>query len=195
MKTSTLPFLLFLCIGLLGWSSCEDDDPLVADTLNYDGDNFTAPFNNAGLHTFAAYFPPGETQAFTGRTLERVSFWMEQVPGATSVLIFAEGPNDAAPGAVLYRSLDLSQRINNRGWQDHFLTDPITLNANEGIWIAVETDIPSDRFQAIGCDQGLNFDPNGDRYQIPQGPTWTNFEDFTGSEQINWNIRGFLAEE
>jgi len=148
MKTSTLPLLLLLCIGLLGWSSCEDDDPLVADTLNYDGDNFTAPFNDAGLHTFAAYFPPGETQAFSGRTLERVSFWMEQVPGATSVLILAEGPDDAAPGAVLYRSLDLSQRINNRGWQDHFLTDPIILNANEGIWIAVETEVPGHRLRS-----------------------------------------------
>jgi hypothetical protein len=194
MKTSTLPFLLLLCVGLLGWSSCGEDD-IVVDSLNYDGDNFTAPFNDAGLHTFAAYFPPGETQAFSGRSLERVSFWMEQVPGATSVVIFAEGANDDAPGAELYRSLDLSQRIRNRGWQDHFLTSPLTIGANEGLWIAVEVDIPSNQFQAIGCDQGLNFNPNGDRYEIPQGPTWTNFEEFTGTERINWNIRGFLAEE
>lgn len=195
MKTSTLPFLLLLCVGLLGWSSCGDDD-VVADSLNYDDVNFTAPFNDAGLHTFAAYFPPGETQAFSGRSLERVSFWMQQPAGSTSVVIFAEGADDAAPGAELYRSLDLTQRINEGDWTNHFLTTPITLTANEGIWIAVEVDIPSDRFQAIGCDQGLNYNPNGDRYEIPQGPTWTNFDTFTGGEaSINWNIRGFLAEE
>jgi len=197
MKTASLPFLLLLCIGLLGWSSCEDDDnEVVAESLNYDGDNFTAPFVDAGQHVFAAYFPPGRTQQFSGRSLERVSFWIQDVPGATSVVIFAEGADDDAPGAELYRSLDLSQRIRNRGWQDHFLTTPLTLEADQGIWIAVESDIPSDRFQAIGCDQGLNFNPNGDRFRIPQGPTWTNFEDFTdGEATINWNIRGFLAGE
>lgn len=194
MKTSSLPFLLLLCVGLLGWSSCGEDDP-VADSLNYDGPVFNAPFNSTGLHTFAAYFPPGETQAFSGRSLERVRFWMEQVPTATRVIIYAEGASDDAPGAELYRSLDLTQRINPRDWHDHFITTPITVSANEGLWIAVETDIPSNQFQAIGCDQGLNYNPNGDRYEIPQGPTWTSFNQFTGSERINWNIRGFLAEE
>lgn len=195
MKTSALPFLLLLFIGLLGWSSCGNDDDLVADTLNYDGPNVTAPFNDAGQHTFAAFFPESEVQQHIGKKLDRVSFYLWDIPTSTSVVIYAAGPSDQIPGDVLYRSPDLTARLRNNSWIEHVLTTPIELTG-EGIWIGVATDLPGNQFQAIGCDAGNNYTGNGDRYQIPTGFTWTDFDTFTGGEaSINWNIRGFLSEE
>jgi hypothetical protein len=191
MKTSSLPFLLFLCIGLLSWSSCGDDDGLVIETLNYDGPNFTAPQNGAGFTTFAARFPGAETQAFTGRKLERISFFLEQIPFSTTVIVYDIGTDDREPGQELY-SVDLTQRIRNTGWIEHVLTTPIDITG-EGLWLAVEVDLDAGD-QAIGCDQGENYNPNGDRLQVPSGD-WTSFNEITGTETINWNIRGIISEE
>jgi hypothetical protein len=191
MKTSSLPFLLFLCIGLLSWSSCGDDDNLVIDTLNYDGPNFTAPTNGEGFTTFAARFPAGETQAFTGRKLEKISFYLEAIPFSTAVIVYDIGTDDRTPGQELY-SIDLTQRIRNTGWIEHVLTTPIDITG-DGLWLAVEVDLDAGD-QAVGCDQGNNYNPNGDRLQVPSG-AWTSFNEITGTEQINWNIRGIISEE
>jgi hypothetical protein len=191
MKTSSLPFLLLLCIGLLSWSSCGDDDDLVIDTLNYDGPNFTAPTNGEGFTTFAARFPGAETQAFTGRKLERISFFLEQIPISTVVLVYDIGTDDRTPGDLLY-SIDLTQRVRNTGWIEHVLTTPVDITG-DGLWLAVETELNTGD-QAIGCDQGTNYNPNGDRLLTPAN-VWTSFNEITGSETINWNIRGIISEE
>lgn len=192
MKTSSLPFLLFLCIGLLSWSACGDDDDLVLDTLNYDGPNFTAPTNGDGFTTFAARFPESETQEFIGRKLEKISFFLEQIPISTVVIVYADNSTDTRiPGPELY-SIDLTQRIRNTGWIEHVLTTPIDITG-EGLWLAVEVDLEAGD-QAIGCDQGANYNPNGDRLQTPAN-VWTSFNEITGNERINWNIRGIISEE
>lgn len=193
MKNLSLPFLLLLCIGLLSWSSCgnDDEDPgTETENLNYDGPNETAPLNGAGLNTFAAFFPASETQPFNGYNLAGVEFWMEQIPNATSVVIFAGGTNDRTPGAELYR-IDLTARVRNTGWVEHLLTTPIEITG-QPLWLAVETDLANNNDQAIGCDNGANWNPNGDRFLPATGGAWTSFNEITGSEQIHWNIRGIL---
>ncbi|MEM9525970.1 MAG: hypothetical protein AAGA31_05125 [Bacteroidota bacterium] len=194
MKTNSLPFLLLLCIGLLSWSACGDDDDIVQDSLNYDGPNFTAPQNAAGFNTFAAYFPSSVTQPFIGRDLVSVRFWLQDIPLSTTVIIYDVDPNgdDRQPGPILY-SRDITQRINATGWIDHNLTTPVELTG-AGLWIGIETEIAQNLGQAIGCDQGTNYNPNGDRFQDPSG-AWTSFNEVTGTERINWNIRGFLNEQ
>lgn len=192
MKTNSLPLLLLLCIGLLSWSSCVDDtDDILVDSLNYDGPNFTAPNNGIGFTTFAAYFPESEVRPFIGRTLESVEFWLERIPLNTNVIIYNEGIDDLAPGDEIYR-INLNNRINNTGWITHRIPGGIQL-AGGGVWLAVETEIDAVG-QSIGCDQGRSYSPNGDRLQTPDG-TWTSFNTITGSERINWNIRGLLAAE
>jgi hypothetical protein len=198
MKTFNLPFLVLLAFALFTYSGCEDDDGpgnTVADSLQYDGPNATAPFNGEGFNTFAVYFPPQETQPYVGRRLDQVSFFLEDIPTSTVVIIYAEGADDRTPGAERY-SIDLTTRIRNTGWYDHVITDGVVeIRADEGIWLAVEVDTPANQFQAIGCDNGANYNSNGDRFLPPTGNTWTSFNEITGTEQINWNIRGFLAEE
>jgi len=198
MKTFNLPLLLLLAFALFTYSGCEDDDGpgnTVADSLRYDGPNFTAPAFGAGFSTFAAYFPPQETQPFVGRRLDQVSFFLQDIPASTVLIIYAEGADDRSPGEERY-SIDLTQRIRNTGFYEHFITDAvIDIRENEGIWLAVEVDLPQNQFQSVGCDEGNNYNPNGDRYLPPTGNTWTSFNEITGSERINWNIRGFLADE
>lgn len=200
MKTFNLPLLLLLAFTLFTVSSCGDDEDngpgnTEADSLRYDGDNFTAPFNGEGFTTFAAYFPPEETQPFVGRRLDQVSFFLENIPTSTVLIIYAQGTDDRTPGAERY-SIDLTQRIRNTGFHEHFITDDvIEINDNEGIWLAVEVEAPTNQFQLIGCDSGANYNPNGDRLLPPTGGTWTSFNEITSTERINWNIRGFLADE
>ncbi|TXF89585.1 hypothetical protein FUA23_10315 [Neolewinella aurantiaca] len=198
MKTFSLPFLMLLLLSVVTYSGCGDDDGsgnFTADSLRYDGEQASAPFNGEGYNTFAAYFPTQETQPYTGRRLEKISFYLQSIPTSTVVYVYAEGSDERSPGAERYR-FDLTQRIRNTGWYEHTITDDvIDIRENEGLWIAVETDLPTNQFQAMGCDNGANYNPNGDRFLPPTGNTWTSFNEITGTEQIHWNIRGFLAEE
>ncbi len=194
MKTAYFPLLLLLCIGLLGFSGCDDDDE-VLETLNYDGPNFTAPQNGAGVNVFAAYFPESEIQrqGVAGRSLERIDFWLQSVPLQTNVVVYGFSGNDAIPGTELYR-IDLTQRINNAGWVEHIIPGGLTI-PDSGIWLAVETDLAAVGAQSIGCDEGLNYNPNGDRMLTPSSGGWSSFNAITGSEQVNWNIRGVITPQ
>lgn len=192
MKYTALSLLLL--IGLLSWTGCEDDDPTDTETvLNYDGPNFTAPTLPEGRHIFAAYFPPAETAPFTGRTLERIRFWLDDIPESTTVIVYGEGPNDRTPGAELYRR-DITNRVNNTGWYEDRLIPGIEIDG-QGMWLAVEVELANGRPRSVGCDQGINYDRNGDLLLLAVTPGgWTTFNDLNG-ETVNWNIRGVLNEE
>jgi hypothetical protein len=193
MKTNFLTLLLLLVVGLLSWTGCEDDEPLRPDQLSYDGPNFTSPQIVPGVTVFAAYFPPSETQPFAGRLLDRISFDLLEIPNSTSVVIYEEGTSANAPGNEIYR-VDLSGRINNVGEIIHRLPSPIEITA-DGIWIGVEVEV-SDISQSVGCDQGENYNTNGDRILTPEDPRgWTSFNALRAGERVNWNIRGILADE
>lgn len=186
-----LPF--FLLLAVFTFAACEDDD-VVQDSLNYDGPNFTAPLMpQPGLNTFAAFFPASEVQEFSGRSLESIRFWMQNLPNSIIVRVYSVGPDDRAPGGILYE-LDITSRVRDAGWYTHVIPGGLEI-PEEGLWLAVAADLPEANFQAMGCDEGFNFNPNGDRLLFPTGGVWTSFEEFTGSERIHWNIRGFVAEE
>lgn len=191
MKNIFLPLLVL--VSLLAFTSCSEDE--VTETLNYDGDNLTAPRNGAGLNTFAAYFPASELQqrGVGGRQLERIDFWLQDIPRQSNVVVYGFSGNDAQPGTELYR-IDLTQRVSNPGWQMHIIPGGLTI-PEDGIWLAVETDLVANGDQSIGCDAGNNYNPNGDRMRTPTSGGWSSFNALTGSGRINWNIRGVLAEQ
>lgn len=192
MKSPIL--LIFLC-ALLTWTGCDDDDNTLT-TLNYDGANVTAPQLQAGTNTFAAYFPASETEAFAGRTLERISFYVSAIPLATRVIVRAEGPDARTPGDLLYER-DISSRVTNLGWYEDRIAsqDPIVLSDSEGIWLLVETEVDDTDPFSIGCDAGRNYSPNGDLLLFPGATQYGSFRDISGTETVNWNIRGILAAE
>jgi hypothetical protein len=194
--------LLFLLLGLCLFtiSSCTDDDETTTtpneETLNYDGNWVTAPALEQGTRIYAAYFPADEVQSLVGRRLARIDFWLQTIPDATTVRIYRTSGNDRSPGDQLHER-NLTQRINTTGWYQYVIpAETVVEIPADGIWLAVETTAPTDRFQAIGCDDGSNFNPNGDRMLPPTGGTWTSFSEITsGGETINWNIRGVLAAQ
>ncbi|MCP9237361.1 hypothetical protein [Lewinella sp. JB7] len=191
MKPSALPYILLLFVPLL-WLGCKEDDPAVVTTLNYDGPNVTAPQLPPGTNLFAAYFPPSETQPYTGRTLEKVTFYLTQVPLATRVVVFGEGPDDRTPGPELYRK-DITARISNTEWIEDRLIPGIEITG-EGIWLAVEVELADGEPFSVGCDAGRNYSPNGDLLLLSNATQWAGFRDING-ERVNWNIRGVLAAE
>lgn len=190
MKLHRLPFLLFLaCFAVLFTTACGEEE--VQDSLNYDGPNFTAPVL-PGADVFAAYFPPSEVAGFEGRTLESVRFWVQEIPSSTAVVIYEAGANGDEPGPEIFRR-DVTNRINVPSeWFTYRLNELVTVPA-EGIWLGIEVGSTVSG-RPIGCDEGTNYSPNGDRVLSDIG-VWTSFRQITGSEEVNWNIRGFLADE
>ena len=185
-----LPLLALL--GILSWSGCGEDDDTTLTTLNYDGANVSAPQLPPGTNTFGVYFPPSQTERYTGRMLESVRFYLTQVPEATRVIVASEGPEDRTPGDVLY-SRSLTQRINTTEWFDDRLPTPIEITG-EGLWLMVEVELAPGEPFSVGCDAGRNFSPNGNLLNLSTENVWTTFQEING-ETVNWNIRGVLSGE
>lgn len=201
MKTLRLPFFLLLCLGVLAWTGCGNDDedlPVInqVETLNYDGPNVTAPLTSASV--LAAYFPPNQVAPFRGRTLEAVEFVLAELPPETRVVVYEEGDTQTEPGAVLYESPVLNGRIQNAVGLGNFLTHrlstPIELG-DRGVWLGISTGIQpnsSITLQTVGCDAEGNGVEDGD-WMLLDGQ-WISFFAFTGETvAINWNIRGVLS--
>ena len=192
----------FLLFGLFTYTGCgdDDDDPtdeLGRDELRYDGPNFTAPLLPQNTYVYAAFFPESEVAEFAGRTLEEISFYLEEIPERVVIRVYEAGGTDNEPGREIY-NVDVTARVDNDtgffgDFYDHIIPGGILLDGT-GLWLGVEVQTPGG-LQIVGCDAGDNYNPNGDRLQLANGNTWTSFREFTGSEEINWNIRGFLAEE
>ena len=193
MKPALLPLLLLALTLFIGTGCQKEDGPAPTVTLNYDGPNASAPQLQGGLNTYAAYFPPAEVSTYTGRTLERITFYLTQAPLATSVVVYDEGPDDRTPGAELYRR-DLTARITTTGWIEHRLVDQVVPITGRGIWLAVEVELEAGSPFAVGCDAGRTYNPNGDLLRPGLATQYASFNDLTG-ETVNWNIRGILAAE
>lgn len=190
MKLYHLPLLL---VALLFSTGCDDDEGSTATTLNYDGSNATAPSLPAGTTSFAVYFPPERTTPFAGRKLERVAFYVSGIPQGTRVSVNEEGPDNLTPGPVI-ESRDISNRITTTGWYEHLLTNPVSLSGS-GIWLVIDVDVDRDNAFAIGCDAGRSYNPNGDLLRFPAATQYGSFQQISGNETVNWNIRGVLSAE
>ena len=189
MKLLQLPLLL---LALLVWTGCDDEDAAVTQTLNYDGDNFSAPQLPPGDNSLLVYFPPSETNAFVGRTLERVTFYMSEIPLSTSVVVYDEGPDDRTPGAELYRR-NITGRVNSTGWIEDRLQNPIEITG-AGLWLAIDVTLADGSPFSVGCDLGRTYDRNGDLLRLATNPNFiVGFQD-TNGETVSWNIRGVLSE-
>jgi len=185
-----LLFLLALAMPLL-WMGCDDDnDDLVEDNvLRYDGENFTAPLLPPGTSEMAVRFTPTITGDYVGRTLEEVTFWVEEIPEKLEIIIYDQGA-PALPGVPLYTQ-EVTNSVQAQRWFTHVLSTPIEITG-EDIWIS--TRITADaQGRFIGCDNGPN-QTNGDWMFLPTDNQWLPFS-VRVNESVNWNIRGILNEE
>ena len=170
-------------------AACGGDERSLETSLRYDGDNFNAPLLNPDTYETAARFPANITRDYVGQKLTQVSYYMAATPLQTTLKIYSGGTS-SAPGQVVYEAT-LTGTITNNAFNAHVLSEPLEITG-EDLWLSVRFRL-NRGLQTIGCDQGPR-DDNGDlMYQESTGE-WTTFNDFTGGESINWNIRGVVGE-
>lgn len=183
-------FLFFFPLFLL-LSACGNDDeepPVQTSTFQYDGENQTAPILNAGEHIMAARFTQDLTQPFSGQTLDRVEFYLQDIPSVLEIRVY--GANTASePGDLLYFA-DLSSDLRSNSWIGHLIADPVTITG-EDLWIAIRV-VHNFDLQSVGCDFGP-AGGNGDWILTDPSTSWRTFREVTSNDaDINWNIRGFV---
>lgn len=181
-------FLFALCLLLFGACNKNDDGVSLPDTLNLDGDNQSAPILPAGIYECAARFNAGLTSEYTGRKLEKVSFFMGEIPAACVVKIYDEG-TDTEPGNLLY-SADVRSGLSTINWNEHVLTDPIEITGKD-LWISIRVAHNGD-LQSVGCDAGPAV-TDGDWLFQTSDNDWRTLRQRLPIN-INWNIRGHIGE-
>lgn len=184
-------FSLLLILGLsLAFCGCNNDDENNSNgaDLFYDNGPNSAPFFNAGTHQAGVKFPRSLMSNFEGETLDRVEFYLVNLPNNCVVKIYNEGTAQD-PGPLLYEA-DVSTSVNSNSWNEHTLTQPIVLTSNE-LWIAIEF-THNEQENSLGCDVGPALE-NGDWVLEADQVGWSSYRDFTSDAvSINWNIRGFI---
>ncbi len=166
--------------------ACEDEPLQLPDTLHHDGENLTAPLLPAGGHQAAARFTPNDQQPYAGRQLTAVSYFLAGVPADCWVIVQGPGTT-SSPGDTLYVAR-VTPEAKTAAWNEHTLPQPIPITGTEDLWISIGLR-HTQSMQSIGCDAGP-ADPNGDWLFSDSDNQWLTFRQRTGSESINWNIRG-----
>jgi len=185
---------LILLVGLLSFSACEKDEPNVGpggtELLRLDGDNSTSPILPAGFYEHAVKFPTSLTSLYDGDLLTGVQVHMYDVPSTVEIVVYTAGTSANIPGSLLYEGT-VSGLTPNAVNDILFETQDQILIGRSDLWISVAYST-SGGSQVIGCDAGPRV-PNGD--YLLDNTTWTTFQDFTGTESINWNIRGIVQRQ
>lgn len=181
--------LLFATITLIALSACNRDDGsnISGDLLRLDGANFSSPSLPAGTYEHAVRFNANVTGLYEGDLLTGIQVHFYDLP-SSDVEIIVYGPGTATtPGPVVYSGIVSGLQPNAINNIEFESGDFITIGRSD-LWLSIGYTIQS-ATQVIGCDAGPR-DPNGDFLLDNIG--WTTFQDFTGSESINWNIRGIV---
>jgi len=178
--------ILILLVAIC-FISCQKDNASPDNTLNYDGDNFTAPSLPFGEHFFAARFTNNELEDYIGKSLKEVTFFVGQLPENCFLEIY-EGGTDSEPGERIYNA-DLSNGLVAPEWNTHSLATPIEITGKD-LWLAVKV-FHLQNQQSIGCDTGPR-NPNGDWMNRQDNPGWKTFAEIVPGESVNWNIRGIV---
>ncbi len=187
MKYISILFLLGISLTFLACNDDEEDNSVTAD-LFYDMGANSAPFFGMGTHQAAVRFPRSIMSSFEGEALERIEFYLVNLPNNCFIKIYDEGTAQG-PGPLLYEA-DVTTTVNANAWNGHTLTAPLPLSSNE-LWIAVEF-THNEQNNTIGCDVGPAVE-NGDWVSEMDQTGWSSYRNFTSDAvSINWNIRGFI---
>lgn len=190
-------FLLIL-LGIILLVGCKkDNDPIVITSgpevsepyvmLNYDAANMDAPLIPAGTWEGAARFPASAFADLVDGELQKVWFYLKNLPASCELKIYNAPAGASAPDQLLY-SADLSASMEASRWNDHELDNPVTITDHD-IWVSLRLEHGGDT-RSLGCDPGPAVD-NGDRMWTASGGTWITLRQFDGTN-INWNIRAVV---
>lgn len=183
--TKPFLYLVFLCSILC--FACGDDGN--ETTLNYDGENVTGPIFIDGQFVTAARFQANLMNVYQGRELSSVELYMLEIPDFAELILFS-GDGSGNPTNVI-STQDIRSLLQRNSWNTINLSSPYIIDGEE-LWIAVDFRVTGQQM-IIGCDAGPR-NPNGDRL-FTDNDNWTTYNAFTGTESINWNIRGVLSPQ
>ena len=185
-----LTHLLFF-LAIFSFAACGDDDGASGDPnlLSYDGDNASAPELEAGIHELAIYFPGSDLQDRIGKKLVEVEVFVDQ--GASSYKVKVHGPGTSRSAGVVLREVDFTSQVVSRAWKILDIDPPLEITG-EDLWIGVEV-VHDQTAQTVGCDSGPRRD-GGDWIWDSLVNAWDTFNSKTGTESVNWNIRGHLID-
>ncbi len=185
--------ILFLALAVFTLSACGNDDdaeptPVTIYEENgliyYDEGNVTGPQLAAGTYETAIRINSQVMGKHTDKSVKNVQWFMGFKPANCTVKIYGEG-SATQPGSVLY-SADVTADLQEISWQTHTIPDNLAIDGKD-IWVSIAITHDID-MQSIGCDSGPRRD-NGDFIYDASNQTWETYEQRTGSESINWNIR------
>ncbi len=183
LKLSTLFALLF--VSLFAFTACDDDDlDDRSAELRLDGEHFTEPLLDAGLHRFAVRFTEADLREFDGRELVGIRVYIGRPPAALELRAFDDG--DVVPVNEL-DFIRAATPIPSGGFFDYEFARPLIINADNPLWLEAEVEL-TERQQSIGCDRGpAQF--GGD--WLWSEDSFIPFSERT-PESVNWNIRGIV---
>lgn len=188
MKIFTIIFIIICCSVL--FYACGEDDAMNPDgdapTLNYDGDQESAPNLDAATYVAAARFTAAQIGDFADDEISAVQYYVAHMPENCKVKIYG-AQTATMPGALLYEA-DVTSSTTEGEWNTHQLSQAVALSSND-IWIGIEFR-HSARQATIGCDPGPAV-TDGDWLYSSLDDTWTPLSQRTAIS-INWNIRGVL---
>ncbi len=181
-------FAFVLTLAIIATMGCKKDNE-ESFAFSHDGPNLTGPLLEVGYHEAAARFTSNETNAYAGKQLTSISFFMGVVPQKVEVIIYGEG-SDSSPGAELYRA-NVTAGIQVPDWNEHIFSTPIDITGDD-LWLSIGL-THDQRTQSIGCDAGPKV-AGGDWLFHLADNKWDPFSVWIPGESVNWNIRGKVSE-
>lgn len=188
-------FAILFGVSLIFLASCKNDDtpdPTNVSTLNLDGDNFASPALPDGKFEFAARFVPNSLGESSGGKLYEVEVYIFEIPQSLKVKVYRKSLNDKPVDLVFEQNATLG--ITAQAWNTITLTDSVDVVADEDLWISVEFTQEFNQ-RIIGCDQGPAV-TDGDWFYDADltAREWVPYsEETSGGVDVNWNIRGKVA--
>lgn len=165
-------------------------NPEATAVLHYDGDNYSA-IGWATVPvtvTVAARFPSAMTLPYAGMELVSMEIYLnDQNPTGTNektLKVYGMGTS-YEPGPLLYEQTFTAPQTS---WSTIDLNTPVMITG-EDIWVGYEFTQEAASIYIPGCDEGINYNPNGDF--LSTGVGWTHLGN-NPSLMYNWNIRANL---
>lgn len=182
--------VLFLLATAFFIACGDDDSGSTSNILKYDGENSSSPELDAGDHELAVYFPASTMAEHVGKKLIEVDFYAGFAPQVCNLVIHGPGTS-TSPGNAL-QTLNVTNLVQGDSrWVTKILDTPIEITG-EDLWIGLFV-THTETKQTIGCDAGPR-QAGGDWIWSSDTQTWETFFNRTGTESVNWNIRGVLEE-
>ena len=166
-----------------GASQIQSDE----ETIRYDdGINFDAiGLTSGGTFQVAAYFHASTMAQYAGMMLQKLEFYINDVPDTCKIKIYGEGTS-TSPGPLLYEQTVAPSGLS---WNTFELYTSIEITG-EDLWLGYEVTHDAGEHPP-GCDAGPAIAGFGD--MIYFNGTWAPLS--TLGLDYNWNIAGFLVDD